>query len=92
MNQNPQRREDIVSMKIVEKGEMLGARGFFLGEFNQFSAKSINVSQVAICKKEDFLEVISKYPTLGEKFQQRYQKREADRISQPSEPINKEAA
>jgi signal-transduction protein with cAMP-binding, CBS, and nucleotidyltransferase domain len=29
-------------------------------------------------KKDDFLDVIEKYPNLGDKFQQRYKKRASD--------------
>ena len=43
-------------------------------------------------KKEDFLEVIQKYPTLGEKFNQRYQKRNADRKVQVEDSIDSKAA
>ena len=32
-------------------------------------------------KKEDFLEVINKYPDLGERFLERYQKRKIDKDS-----------
>ena len=42
-------------MKTVQKGEMLGVRGFFCNEINQFSAKSINISQVVVLEREDFL-------------------------------------
>ena len=40
MNNN----ENIIEMNILQKGEMIGLRGFILNEYNQFSAKSINIS------------------------------------------------
>ena len=55
-------------MKIIKKGEMTGIRGFFLNEFNPFSAKSINVTQTVICKKKDFLQCLKKFPEDYEKF------------------------
>jgi voltage-gated potassium channel len=60
--------------------------GQFFGEIAllQDTVRGADVKTNSYCdlytfKKEDFLEVIIKYPTLKNKFEQRYQKREADK-------------
>ena len=55
-------------MKIVEKGEMIGVRGFFLDEYSQFSAKSTSISQVAVCDRQDYLDCLNDFPEDFEKF------------------------
>lgn len=59
--------------------------GQFFGELAllQDTVRSADVRTNSYCdlytfRKDDFLEVIEKYPTLGEKFQERYQKRQND--------------
>ena len=45
-------------MKTIEAGEMLGIRGFFLNEYNQFSAKCINISQIVVVEKKNFVHLL----------------------------------
>jgi voltage-gated potassium channel len=66
--------------------------GQFFGELAllQDTVRSADVRTNSYCdlytfKKEDFLAVIEKYPTLGEKFNERYQKRENDNKPQSEE-------
>ncbi len=73
--------------------------GQFFGELAllQDTVRSADVKTNSYCdlytfRKEDFLEVIKKYPNLGEKFEQRYQKRQADQAASADVPIEKKAA
>jgi voltage-gated potassium channel len=73
--------------------------GQFFGELAllQDTVRNADVKTNSYCdlytfNKEDFLEVIEKYPTLGKKFSDRYQKRKNDQPAQPAEDSMKNAA
>ena len=47
---------------------MIGIRGFFLDEINQFSAKSIDITKIVVINRQNFLECLKKFPDDYEKF------------------------
>lgn len=55
-------------MNIIKSGAMFGLRSFMLEEANEFSAKSINKSQVAYCDRKSFLECLAEFPEDYESF------------------------
>ena len=74
----------------VSMGEKVIAQlkaGQFFGEIAllEDTIRSADVMAKAYCdlytfKKEDFLEVVAKYPDLGQKFKETYNKRKSDKV------------
>ncbi|MAF98128.1 MAG: hypothetical protein CMH26_05785 [Micavibrio sp.] len=87
-----------VQVNIGEKIVAELKEGQFFGEIAllEDTIRNADVKSKAYCdlytfKKEDFLEVIAKYPDLGERFKAIYKKRSGER-SQNNKPTPKEAA
>lgn len=84
----------------IKAGQFFGEIALIENTIRSADVKTNSYCDLYTFNKSDFLDVIKKYPTLGDKFQQRYKKRSSDKqdeesnenLSDSQEKINKTAA
>lgn len=67
-NGDDQNKESNKIIRKLKKGEMFGEKSFFTGEERNCSAKSTDFSKVFEIKRNEFLNILEKYPNDFEKF------------------------
>ena len=69
------------TLAVLKQGQFFGEVALIEDTIRNADVQSKSYCDMYTFKKEDFLEVINKYPDLGERFLERYQKRKIDKDS-----------